>query len=39
MSAHFIPFTEHDKDNSDAWFGGISGYLAVIRFPVSILKK
>lgn len=31
MSAHFIPFTEHDKDNSDAWFGGISGYWAGIR--------
>lgn len=31
MSAHFIPFTEHDKDNADAWFGGISGYWAGIR--------
>ncbi len=31
MSAHFIPFTEHDDNTSDAWFGGISGYWAGIR--------
>ena len=31
MSAHFIPFTAHNDDTSDAWFGGISGYWAGIR--------
>ena len=30
MSAHFIPFTAHNDDTSDAWFGGISGHWAGI---------
>lgn len=31
MSAHFIPFAEHNDNTSDAWFGGIIGYWAGIR--------
>lgn len=31
MSARFIPFTAHDDDTSDAYFGGIPGYWAGIR--------
>lgn len=31
MSAHFIPFTAHNDDVSDAWFGGINGYWAGIH--------
>lgn len=31
MSAHFIPFQEFTDDDTDAWFGGFSGYWAGIR--------